>query len=128
MIDIANRRPRIGPRLAELRKRAGYTSQRAFARAVGVSGGLVAQWEVSTKVPGRKNLLRIADLTGVTIDYILGGDQVRLIAAPKTAFEREQELLRIFRLAPVAFQENLVELLRQSRVIETTVDEECEPA
>lgn len=50
----------------------GYTDQRSFALTLGVTGGLVGQWETGAKVPGRANLRRIAQICGVSIDYLLG--------------------------------------------------------
>lgn len=125
-IDNANRQA-IARRLADLRKRAGYTSQRAFARAVGVSGGLVAQWENGAKCPGRGNLQKIAEVTGVPIDYILGNTNV-LEPVTDSQIHREEEMLRIFRALPVPVQKSFVQLLRQAFHVGSMNDKEREPA
>lgn len=128
-IDIANRRG-IARRLSDLRKSAGYPSQRAFAEVVGVSGGIVGQWECGAKMPGRVNLLRIAELTGISVDYILGEAE----GIPENLIEemdREKELLRFYRAAPVQFRKNLVNMLRLAHLVRTEVEtthEECGPA
>lgn len=125
-IDSANRRA-IAARLAELRKRAGYVSQRAFARAVGVSGGLVAQWETGTKCPGRANLQKIAQVTGVPVDWILGNTTV-MEPVTDSQIHRTQEMIRLFEACPVDFQKNLVQLLREARKGWTVLNHEHEPA
>lgn len=128
-IDNTSRQA-IAARLVQLRQRAGYPSQREFALALGVTGGLVGQWESGTKVPGRANLVRIAVLTGVTVGFILGHEppaaELRQAANGQNPLERE--LLRLFRLVPPVFQHNLVNLLRQAVEMRTSVNEECEPA
>lgn len=127
-MDIASRRV-IGRRLANLRKNAGYRSQRAFGKVLGVSGGIVGQWECGAKIPSRSNLVRIAELTGVSVDYILGSSL--LPDEPESLVEkteREIELLALYRAAPVQFQKNLVNLLRQAHLLRTEINHETEPA
>ena len=63
---------KIGRRIAQSRKEAGYRSQKAFAVALGVSPGAVAQWESHRKSPRRTNVTEIAKLCGVTVEYLLG--------------------------------------------------------
>lgn len=62
----------IGRRIAQSRKEAGYRSQKAFAAALGVSPGAVAQWESHHKSPSRQNITEIAKRCGVTAEYLLG--------------------------------------------------------
>lgn len=125
-IDSANRQA-IAARLADLRKRAGYSSQRQFARAVGVSGGLVAQWETGAKCPGRANLAKIAQVTGVPVDYILGNMTV-LEPVTDSQIQRTAEMVRLFEASPIDFQKNLVQLLREARKGWTVLNHEHEPA
>lgn len=124
-IDSAARQG--GQRLRELRELAGYGSQRAFAKALDVSSGLVAQWESGRKFPGRKNLRKIAEKTGVPIDYILDPTEA---LPPVTDSQplREEELLRIFRALPVTAQKNLVQLLRQMLVVGRELNHNGQPA
>lgn len=128
-IDNANRQA-IAARLKDLRLRLGYTDQRSFARLIGVTGGLVGQWETGAKVPGRANLQRVAEVCGVTVDYILGNApapwEQRPPANGQNALERE--LLRLFRLVTPVFQQNLVNLLRQAVEMRAELNENCEPA
>lgn len=124
-IDSAARQG--GQRLRELRERAGYASQRAFARALDVSSGLVAQWESGRKFPGRRNIRNIAELTGVPIDHILDPTEV---LPPVTDSQplREEELLRIFRALPVETQKNPVQLFRQMLIVGRELNHDREPA
>ena len=49
-------------------------SQKFVAISVGVSPPTVSMWENGRKEPTRENLIKLADLFGVTIDYLLGRD------------------------------------------------------
>jgi transcriptional regulator with XRE-family HTH domain len=62
----------IQQRMIKARINAGYRSQDTFAKALGVSRGLVGQWESGVKPPGRDNLLKAAELCGVTPQYLAG--------------------------------------------------------
>ena len=53
------------------RKRAGLTQQQ-LADILYVSQSLVTQWEVGARDPGTDTLARIAEVLGVTTDYLLG--------------------------------------------------------
>lgn len=120
----------IAARLKELRLRLGYTDQRSFALAIGVTGGLVGQWETGAKVPGRRNLQRIAEICAVTVDYLLGNAPAPWEQRPPANGQDplERELLRLFRLVSPIFRHNLVNLLRQAVEMRTMADEDCEPA
>jgi transcriptional regulator with XRE-family HTH domain len=72
----------MGRRLAAARHRAGYRTQRDFANALGVSHGAVAGWEREHKRPGRDNLAKIANLCGVSMDYLQGGGEDIIAAMP----------------------------------------------
>lgn len=60
-------------RIRDLRTCAGMT-QRELADKLGISGAAVAQWETGDKRPTVDNLERLADIFGVSVDYILGRD------------------------------------------------------
>ena len=61
----------FGPRLAQLRKNAGYT-QVEFAKAVGVSQRMVAYYEAPEAMPPAHLLPNIARVLGITADALLG--------------------------------------------------------
>lgn len=56
---------------SELRYQAGMT-QDELAKKLGVSKGSVAMWETNKRIPTTGTLILLADLFGVTTDYLLG--------------------------------------------------------
>lgn len=58
-------------RLIEARNRHGY-SQKFVAITVGVAPSIVSRWESGIKFPSRENLVKLAELYGVSVDYLLG--------------------------------------------------------
>lgn len=102
--------PLLGNRIALVRQRAGYRSQQTFAEAIGVSRGLVGQWESHAKRPGRDNLANIARLCGISMEYLLGetSDMQRSI---NISAEQEVELVLAFRRLPPHVRQNLFDLV-----------------
>lgn len=81
----------FGPRLARLRKAAGY-SQRALAAEIGSSQRMVAYYELETTKPPAHLLAAIGDALGVSVDQLLGRE-----AATKGKGPVNQRLLRELR-------------------------------
>ena len=63
-------------RLASLRKEHGMT-QDALAGALAVSRGAVSMWEIGQRMPDPHALQRLADIFGVSTDYLLGRTDIR---------------------------------------------------
>lgn len=61
----------FGPRLATLRKEAGYT-QVELARALGISQRMVAYYEAPDAMPPTQLLSQIATVFNVSADVLLG--------------------------------------------------------
>lgn len=61
----------IADRLTELRERQGKT-QEAVAEACNISRVTLARYENGTREPVAKNVSKIAQYYGVTVDYLLG--------------------------------------------------------
>lgn len=102
--------PLLGNRIAMARQRAGYRTQGAFAEALGVSRGLVGQWESHNKRPGRDNLLKIAELCGITAEYLAGtAPETRTIS---NLSANEIELVLLFRRLNSLGQENFLKTLQ----------------
>lgn len=100
----------VGDRIRSARITAGFKSQGEFAKALGVSRGLVGQWESHRKPPGRDNLLKIAQLTAMDPRYLAGQttDPVMSLVVDDPLLVRIH--LRLQRLDR-ASQENVASLL-----------------
>ncbi len=60
----------LGEKIKEARKQAGI-SQEQLAEKMGISRSAVAKWEVNNGMPDIENLKLLANLLGVTIDYLV---------------------------------------------------------
>lgn len=58
-------------RLKNLRKQAGLT-QVDVARELGISQQAYASWECGVKKPTQENLVKIAQILNVSVDYLVG--------------------------------------------------------
>ena len=63
--------PPIGERIRTARELKGLT-QKDLGNILGVSDGAVANYENSKREPNLETVLRLADLFGVTTDWLLG--------------------------------------------------------
>lgn len=61
-------------RFKELRLHAGYRSQADLAKVLFVNQTAVSQWERGATTPSPQLLIKLANLYGVTTDYLLGKD------------------------------------------------------
>ena len=69
-------------RFRELRIRAGYHSQSDLAKELFVNQTAVSQWERGVTTPSPPILIKLANLYGVTTDYLLGTTDSSEISAP----------------------------------------------
>ena len=67
-------------KLQVLRKSKGFT-QESFANELNVSRQAVAKWESGLAYPDITNLIRISDLTHVTVDYLVRDQQCGMAPA-----------------------------------------------
>lgn len=83
----------VGTRIRAARRARGWT-QDALALAVGVSRSAVAQWETDRAGQVRGNLARIAEVLGMPVAALLGGE-----SGPETESQSGDELalLRLYR-------------------------------
>jgi transcriptional regulator with XRE-family HTH domain len=112
----------IGHRIKRFREDAGMT-QTELARAVGVSRGLVGQWESHRKKPGREILRRLAEATMTNAGALLGEQPNDAVANN----HGELSLLRRYRHLSRRQQENLLELLGVSLDIRREIEKQAEP-
>ncbi len=62
----------IGSRISELRKKASL-SQEYIAEKLGVSRQAVSKWETDASAPDTYNLIALAELFGVSVEYLATG-------------------------------------------------------
>jgi transcriptional regulator with XRE-family HTH domain len=70
LLDNASERRQIGERIKSARMSAGFT-QRALATKLDISAGAVGQWETGGG-PATERLAMLADILGVSLDWLLG--------------------------------------------------------
>jgi transcriptional regulator with XRE-family HTH domain len=90
--------PDFGPRLAELRKKAGFT-QTAFAGEIGVSQRMMAYYESPAAHPPANLLAKMAEALGVSVDALLGVETAKRRAKP-TDTRMQRRLQQIEKLPP----------------------------
>ncbi len=112
-------------RLRHCRERCGL-SQKQVALEIGVAAPTVSQWESEIKTPSSKNWNRLANLYGVSVDYLMGrsdtidaSDTSRVIPyneAMETLHivltEDEHEALTLYQGAESIYQEIIKDVLR----------------
>ena len=79
MIDVSNQ-------LKELRKKAGL-SQEELAKTLFVSRQAVSKWETGETVPDLENLVALANLFDVSLDYLILGKTTSLERTDNTNIE-----------------------------------------
>ena len=60
----------LADKIIDLRKRAGY-SQEELAEQLGVSRQSISKWEGAQSIPDMNKILAMANLFGVSTDYLL---------------------------------------------------------
>lgn len=69
-------------RLKELRLKHGYKNQKELADFLFVNQTAVSQWERGATIPSSQMLLKLSELYGVSIDYLLGREEAEKKSAP----------------------------------------------
>jgi transcriptional regulator with XRE-family HTH domain len=88
----------FGPRLAELRKAAGFT-QTAFAAEIDVSQRMMAYYESPTAHPPANLLPTMAQALGVSIETLLGTETAKRRAKPSDT-RMQRRLQQLEKLPP----------------------------
>ncbi len=99
MVESASRAgapEHVGQRIRAVRLTRGLT-QAELAEAVGVSRSAVAQWETERAGQIRGNLTRISAALGVSVQYLLQGDEATLTGGEAPENATELALLRLWR-------------------------------
>ena len=71
----------IGKRIGLLRKKKDNMSQQKLADKIGVSQGLVCQWEKGWGTPTTDIVIKLADVFNVSTDFILRGKTIKEVAS-----------------------------------------------
>lgn len=83
-------------RILEARKASGL-SQKYVAMTLGVAGPSVSNWESGKTKPTPENFISLAQLFGVTVDYLMGVDDAPPIQVKEEQPAQNDELLTGFR-------------------------------
>ena len=98
----------FGEKLYQLRTERGM-SQETLARSLGVSRQAISRWELGSTLPDAPNLLKLSDLFGVSIDYLLHDDYTGdhdlppVKDARREMTEKEQRNRKLYLVSTVAF-------------------------
>jgi transcriptional regulator with XRE-family HTH domain len=90
----ARQRDTVGNRIAQARRELGVRLGKdvlpaTLAEMLGVNASTVTRWEANEKAPSGENLIRLAELLGVSATYIMrGGDAT---TAPRNGAPQIQE-------------------------------------
>lgn len=105
MPDNKSEKIYIGERIKRIRLRLGLTMEEFIERIDDRSGkgrsGAVNNWERGINAPNKKRLAKIADLGGVSIDYLLHGshatndEMIELIDKNEQGTANKQELKKL---------------------------------
>lgn len=89
-------------RLKELRLKHGYKNQKDLADFLYVNQTAVSQWERGVTTPSSQMLLKLSEIFGVSVDYLLGveGDEKKLPAKGEELSEKNIRLVNWFRSLP----------------------------
>ena len=124
MRPIRDKEPiiQLGARLKELRKQNKLTQQ-AVADRLQVDRSTYTKYEIGRVCPDQQGLLALAELFGVTVDYLLGRDgttPASVLAdggedAPLELTPDEMFLIQTFRTLPPEEREQLMRETRERR-------------
>ncbi len=70
----------------------GKFTQEAFSALIGVTRSAVANWEAGVGVPDMQNLIRIAQATGTSFEWLATGRGARELQGGKMAEDRNEYL------------------------------------
>lgn len=98
----------LSERLKKERKRVGI-SQKMISIRLGVGQSNVSSWERGEKNPTLSTLIKLAEMYGVTTDYLLGKEETPIRLTEKTssyteATPFEKQLIAAYRDLPEAEQ------------------------
>jgi len=95
--------------IKDLRKKLGL-SQKELADKLFVNQTAVSQWERGVTTPNKNTLIKLADIFGVTVDYLLGvkEDEDKDIAAILQELKDRPELKTLFSASSKATKDDII--------------------
>ena len=83
----------LGERLQKLRKERRL-SQKELAKVLGISAGIISNYESSERTPSLENLIALATFYRYSTDYLLGLDKTEdLSTIDASPLTKEQQIL-----------------------------------
>ena len=95
-------------KLKEIRESLGYTRKQA-CDYIGCSRTVYTRYERGTRLPSLPMLIRIADVFGVSIDYLVGREKFHESALTN----KENEFLALFRNADPRAQDDAMDIMQR---------------
>lgn len=88
-------------------------SQKYVAISVGVATPTVSQWESGAKSPTLENIIKLADLYGTSVDYLIGrGDQTKPVQPSPRLSEYDRQLITYTRRLNAQGMEKILDYAR----------------
>jgi len=103
--------------LRELRIKHGYKTQKDLADVLFVNQTAVSQWERGATVPSSQMLVKLSELYGVTIDYILGRTDQKETPVPENGdglSEEQREIVKLYETASPTLRAAALAVLKSS--------------
>lgn len=99
--------------IKDLRKKMGL-SQKELADKLFVNQTAVSQWERGVTTPNKNTLIKLADIFGVTVDFLLGvkEDEDKDVAAILQELKDRPELKTLFSASADATREDIIRAAR----------------
>lgn len=95
-------------RIKELRTKKNYT-QSKLSSLLGVSRSAVSMWEIGSSEPDTETISKMAELFGVSTDYLLGREEK---PPEKTSDDLSNKIMELFNLLDEKHQKQVVEFTR----------------
>ena len=101
----------MGNRIRALRKDNGLTMKQ-LGKKIGLAESTISQYETGKRNPDNETLLKLGEIFGVTVGYILGSEEKEIAPGEQALTEGEKTLLELFRKIPSEQQEMVLQMIR----------------
>ena len=110
-------------RIKELRIKHGYKNQKELADFLYVNQTAVSQWERGATIPSSQMLLKLSELYGVSIDYLLGRDEKEPVSGTTDRQSEDiTELIRLYDQASPEMRAAALGMLRAAEAVRIVPD------